>query len=55
MIPLLFTPTTLGNKLNFLITRQVCLIDERQNELIARSISERILALANDSKAWDKV
>jgi NRPS condensation-like uncharacterized protein len=53
MLPLLFTPTTLGNKLNFLITRQSSLIDDARNAQIARSISSRLAELANDARLWN--
>jgi hypothetical protein len=52
MIPLIVTPTTLGRKLNFLITRQKSLIDDVRNQRIASAIISRLTELASDAGVW---
>jgi hypothetical protein len=54
MIPLIVTPTTLGKKLNFLITRQTSLIDDQRNQQIAGAIISRLTELASDARIWHK-
>jgi hypothetical protein len=46
MVPLVFTPTTLGEKMNFLITRQTCLINPDREQKIAAMIQNRLIQLA---------
>jgi hypothetical protein len=46
MIPLLFTFTTLGTKLNFFITRQTAVVDERRNSIISNAIIDGLCALS---------
>jgi hypothetical protein len=55
MIPLLFSFTTLGNKLNLLITRQTALIDDPRNSQIAGSITRRLTELAERGSEWQNV
>jgi hypothetical protein len=52
MIPLLFTFTTLGDKLHFLMTRQTALIDDGRRDVIARSITRRLEQLAGNPLEW---
>ena len=54
MIPLIVTPTTLGKKLNFLITRQKSLIDDTRNHHISQAIISRLTELASDATIWHK-
>jgi len=52
MIPLLFTFTTLGSKLHFLMTRQTSLIDDARRDMIAQSITRRLIELAANQLEW---
>jgi len=45
-LPLTFSLTTLGNKLNFVITRQNSLIDAQRQQSLAGSITKRLIELA---------
>jgi NRPS condensation-like uncharacterized protein len=47
LLPVIVAATTLGDKLNFLITRQTALIDDEHERLIAASISNRLIQLAS--------
>jgi NRPS condensation-like uncharacterized protein len=46
LLPLTFSLTTLGNKLNFVITRQNSLIDAQRQQCLAGSITKRLIELA---------
>lgn len=50
LLPAAFTPTTLGTRLNFGITRLACLFDETRTAAIAQSISNRLIELAEDAR-----
>lgn len=50
LLPAAFTPTTLGTKLNFGITRLACLFDDDRNAAIAQSISNRLIELAGTAR-----
>lgn len=48
IIPAAFTPTTLGSRMNFGITRLSSLIDPTHNQRIASSLSDRLIDLASE-------
>ncbi|MCS7033028.1 MAG: hypothetical protein NZ561_03425, partial [Phycisphaerae bacterium] len=53
MLPLIFTPTTLGDRLNFLITRQIEQITDDQLTRLAEFVSHRLERLAAAEAEWD--
>lgn len=48
ILPAAFTPTTLGNRMNFGITRLACLIDPQKNAAISQSLSDRLIQLTSN-------
>ena len=54
LLPMVFTPTTLGKQMGFGFTRQVSLVDNARADRIISAFTDRLIGLASDPKEWDQ-
>lgn len=54
MLPMIVSPTTLGRKMQFLLTRQIEQIDDSSASRIVDFVTNRLQKLAADESEWDR-